>query len=136
MVENVFENWQQATQTIVQAQQEMFREWLGLWTHMSFLPSAPGEEVQTFQEQWNQKIADLVDKPRQLLETQLRAGLQQIEAMFRQAAAPNSEEFRAKTLELWRKSFDSLRQIGETQLRDFQAAVQKWNEVLTKNKAA
>jgi hypothetical protein len=77
MAENVFENWQQAMQTIVQTQQEMFRKWVDLWTGMPLL-----------------------------------------------------------TLELWSKSFDYLRQAGETQLREFQAAMQKCSEGVAKSKAA
>jgi len=73
---------------------------------------------------------------RQLLESHFRAGLRNIEEMFCLATAPNPEEFRAKTLELWSKSFDYLRQTGETQLHEFQAAMQKWSEGITKYSAA
>jgi hypothetical protein len=52
VVERVIENWQQALQTIVQSQQEMFRKWVGLWSGMPLLPIARSEEVQKFQQQW------------------------------------------------------------------------------------
>jgi hypothetical protein len=95
VVEKVFEHWQQAMQTIVQSQQEMFRKWVGLWTGMPLLPIARGEEGQKFQQQWHQTIAELLDKQRELLETQFRAGLRNIEEMFRQPAVADPEEFRA-----------------------------------------
>ncbi len=35
------------------------------------------------------------------------------------------------TEELWRKSFEVLKQTIENQIRDFQIAVEKWSELMT-----
>jgi len=39
---------------------------------------------------------------------------------------------RAKTLELWKKSFEGFRQVSESQISDFQAVFEKWFELTTK----
>jgi hypothetical protein len=136
MVEKVFENLQKAMETNIQAQQEMFRKWVSLWTDMPLIPSPWGEQMQKFQKAWSQTVTELFQKQRELLEAQFSAGLRNIEALFRLAETKDPEEFRAKTLDLWSKSFDFLRQTGETQIREFQAAMGKWTEMVTKNKAA
>jgi hypothetical protein len=35
------------------------------------------------------------------------------------------------TEELWRNSFEVLRQTIENKIRDFQAAIEKWTELIT-----
>jgi hypothetical protein len=51
--------------------------------------------------------------------------MENIEMAFKVAEAKNPEEVRAKTIELWRKCFDSLRQVSEAQLRETQVATEK-----------
>jgi hypothetical protein len=136
MFEKVFENLQKAAQASVQAQQEIFQKWVSLWPGVPSSPYAWGEKIQKVQKKWNQMVAEQVKKQRETLEAQFSAGLRNIEESFRLAEAKDPEEFRAKILELWSKSFDYLRQTSEAQLREFQAAMEKWTEIVTKNEAA
>jgi hypothetical protein len=133
MFEKVFENLRKATDATVQAQQDMFRKWVSLSTGVPPSPSAWGEQMLQFQRKWNQTVAEVVKKQRESLEVQFRAGLRNIEESFCLAEAKDPEEFRAKMLELWSKSFDFLRQTAESQLRQFQTAMEKWMEIVTKN---
>jgi hypothetical protein len=135
MFEEVFENLRKATEATVQAQQEIFRKGVNLWTSVPATHSAWGEQVQKFQKKWNQTVTELLKKQRESLETQFNAGRRSIEEAFQLAEAKDPEEFRAKTLELWSKTFDYLRQTVETQLKDFQTAFEKWTEFVTKNAA-
>jgi hypothetical protein len=132
----VFENLQKAAEATIQAQQEMFRKWVNLSTGLPPAPPAWGEQGQKFQKKWNDTVAELVKKQRETLEAQFSAGLRNIEESFRLAEASDPEEFRAKMLELWSKSFDYLRQMAEAQLRQFQTAMEKWTEIVTKNESA
>jgi hypothetical protein len=136
MFEHVFENLRKATESTVQVQQEMFRKWASLWPGVSPAPSPWSNDVKEFQKKWSETVAELLKKQRESLETQFSAGLKNIEEAFHLTKAEDPEEFRAKTLELWRKSFDHLRQASEAQLRDFQAAVEKWTELMAKKNAA
>jgi len=136
MFEQAFENLRRATESTIQAQQEMFRKWASLWPGVSPYTPAWGEQVQKFQKKWSEAVAELLKKRHESLEAQFNAGLKNIEETFHLADAKDPEELRAKTLELWRKSFDYIRTTSEAQLKDFQAAVEKWTELVTKNAAA
>ena len=65
------------------------------------------------------------------LDAQYRAGIRAIEDALRTTEARSPEEFRKLTEELWRKSFEVLKQTVENQIRDFQVAVEKWSELMT-----
>jgi hypothetical protein len=134
MFEKVFENLRKATDETVQAQQEMFRKWISLSAGATPAPSA-WEQGQKFQKKWKASVAELVKKQRETLEAQFSAGLRNIEESFRLAGVKDPEEFRVKMLELWSKSFDYLRHTAESQLRQFQIAMEKWTEIVSKNEA-
>jgi hypothetical protein len=134
MFDQVFESLQKATESSIALQQEMFRKWIGLW------PGIPGSafplgDLQKFQKKWVEVVGELVKKQNQSLETQFKAGLQTIEDAFRLTEVKDPEELRARTMELWQKTFDTLRQVSEAQMRDFQTAVSKWADLVTKGVA-
>lgn len=89
------------------------------------------EHVQTFQKQWTDCVTSLMTKHCEALDAQYRVGIKTIEDALRTTEAKSPEEFRRLTEELWRKSFEVLRQTIENQLRDFQAAIEKWSELMT-----
>jgi hypothetical protein len=80
-------------------------------------------------------VGELLKKRNETLEAQFGAGLRNIEEAFHLAEAKDPEELRAKTIELWQKTFDCLRQASEAQLRDFQYAIGKWAELMTRGVA-
>ena len=51
------------------------------------------------------------------------------------AEAKDPQQFRRLTEELWRQSFDCLKTVAESQMRDVQAAMQKTYEVASKTAA-
>jgi hypothetical protein len=134
MFEQAFESLHNATESSIALQQEVFRKWMGLWPG---IPASifPFTELQKFQKKWVEVVSELVKKQNETLETQFKAGLQSIEEAFRLTEIKDPEVLRAKTVELWQKTFDYLRQTSETQLRDFQHAVNKWAELTTKGVA-
>ena len=135
MFDAVFESFKKATETTLQMQQELFKKWTSLWpvTSLSQVPWA--EQTQKFQKKWIEFVDETLKKQRQVLEAQYQAGLQKIEEAFRLAEAKDFEELRAKTLELWQKSFEYLKQTYEAQVKDFQATLSKWTELATKGAA-
>jgi hypothetical protein len=136
MLDQAFENLRKATESILHLQQEMFQKWVGLW------PGAPagspssawGEQLHQLQRRWADSVNEMLQRQRESSEALFRAGLESLENAFQFGEVKSVEELRTKTVALWRKSFDSLRQSTETQVRDFQAALQKWTELLTKPK--
>jgi hypothetical protein len=138
MFEPVFENLRKATEAGIQIQQEMFKKWVSLWPGvpgMPFVPTAGAEPFLKIQKKWTEFVGEVVKKQRETLEAQFSAGLRNIEAAFHLAEAKDPEELRAKTVELWQKSFECLRQLYDAQVRDFQAAVAKWTELVMKGAA-
>jgi hypothetical protein len=141
MFDQVFDNFRKATETTLQAQQDLFRQWM---TQLPMFPAAPNvpagstgvtEQVRHFQKQWTDSVTALMTRHCEALDSQYRAGIKTIEDALRTTEAKSPEEFRKLTEELWRKSFEVLRQTIENQIRDFQAAVQKWSELMTQKAA-
>ncbi len=135
MFEQVFDSMRKIADANVQAQQEMFRRWAALWPGMA-PPNVPvgsnfTEQAQRFQKKWAAAVSELIDRQGKTTQEQFAAGLAQIEQTFKLAEVKDVEVLRARTLELWQKSFTLLRQSFEAQVHDFQAAVAKWAELFT-----
>jgi hypothetical protein len=131
MFDKVFENFRKATEATVHLQQEMFKTWLNLWPGVPESSPTFEEQVQQFQKKWAEIVGDLLKKQRELTGAHFKAGLQNIEKAFQIRDAKSPEELRAKSIELWKKCFDDLRQVFETQLHGFEAAIEKWAELAT-----
>lgn len=139
MFDQVFENFRKATETTLQAQQDLFRQWMSQWPMFPRTPTAPSsptstpEQIRTFQKQWADSVTTLMTKHCEALDAQYRAGIKAIEVALRTTEAKSPEEFRKLTEELWRKSFEVLKQTIENQLHEFQVAIEKWSELMTQN---
>ena len=132
MFQDVFENLRKASDSTIQTQQELFKKWASLWPGVPASPTAWGGPVQKLQKPWVEIVNDLVKKQREVLETHFNAGLRNIEEASPLVEVKNPEELRTKTIELWQKSFDCLRQTYEAQLHELQTAVSRWAALMTK----
>jgi hypothetical protein len=133
MFEPVFESLRKATDATVQMQQELFNKWAKLFPALPMVPAA--YEPLKFQKRCVEVITELTWKQRETLEAQFNSGVKTVEEAFRLCEAKDPEELRARTVELWEKTFDSLRRVYDAQARDFQTAVVKWGELVTKGVA-
>ena len=137
MFEQVFDSFRKASETTLQAQQDLFRQWMSQWPMFPMDTTTPGskgaasEQARSFQKQWNDTVTALMTKHCEALDAQYRAGIRTIEDALRTTEAKSPEEFRQLTEELWRKSFEVLKQTIENQIHDFQTAVEKWSELMT-----
>ena len=133
MFEPVFESLRTMTEANIQMQQEMFKKWVGMW------PGAPapngGEQIMKAQKKWADATTDMLTKHRETLDAQYRAGIKTIEDAFRVGEAKDPEQFRRLAEELWRQSIECLTTIVEAQLKDVQAAMQKWFELTSQGAA-
>jgi len=132
MFNQVFDNVRQATETTVQMQQEMFKTWLKMWPGLPASAPLRGEKLQEFQKKWAATVGDMLKQQREVTEAQFKAGLQSIDRAFQLGEAKTPEEVRAKSLELWQKCFEDLRQVYETQMHGFEAVVEKWVELASR----
>jgi hypothetical protein len=119
------------TESSVAMQQELFKKWMGMWPG-ALMPPSPFEEPQTLQKKWMEVGGELLRKQNDWLMIQITNGLRTIEEAFRLVEAKDAEELRTKTIKLWQKSFDCLRQTSEGQIRGLHNAVAKWTELMKK----
>jgi hypothetical protein len=135
MFDQIFDTMRKATEMNVQMQQEMFRRWSALWPGVPGAPGQPapaswGEQLQGFSRKWAETVNELVKRQQETQQAQFAAGLKQIEQAFQLAEVKDVNALREKTMELWRTTFQLLQQASEAQVRDFQAALSKWAELI------
>jgi hypothetical protein len=131
MIDQVLENVRRFNEFNVRTQQRLFNKWTGLWG-LSPVPSEAPEKMVTVQKRWIEFVTELVKKQRETLEPQVKAGLAIFEEACHLVEAKDPEDLRAKTVELWHKSFDCVRQVCETQIHTFETAVTRWFDLVTK----
>jgi len=122
--EHVFENFRKATEAAGQMQQELFRQWSAYWP--GFPKAQPTEQIKHFQMEWSQAFTELTRKYQESWDRQYKAGMESLEKAFQLTEVKDAEGFRQKMMELWQKSFDCLKDVAQTQMQNFQAAVEKW----------
>jgi hypothetical protein len=135
MFNTVFENLRTATDLAIQTQQDLFKKWIAFWEGGTLFQSVKGEQAQKFQKKWTEAVTETLKRQREAMEVQFTAGLKSLEAAFAVAGAKDIAEVRAKSVELWQKSFDCLRKAFEAQTSEFQAALARWTELVTKGAA-
>jgi hypothetical protein len=132
MFDQILDNYRKATEASLQFQQLMLRSWGQQWPSSFGVapaatnPAAWPEQVHKAQKQVVETITDMLNKHREALDTQYRAGIRSIEEAFRVGEAKDPEQFRKLTEELWRHSYECLKSLAESQMRDIQAVTQKW----------
>jgi hypothetical protein len=131
MFDQILENYRKATEASLQFQQLMMRNWGQQWpaTFGVSMPASPGswpEQFHKTQKQMAETITDMLNKHRETLDAQYRAGIRSIEEAFRVGEAKDPEQFRKLTEELWRHSYECLKSMAESQMRDLQTVTQKW----------
>jgi hypothetical protein len=141
MLDMIQENFRKAAESTMRLQQEMIRNWSTQWLQMFgsqvFGGQMPGsglaEQVTSAQRKWAETVTEMLNKHRETLDAQYKAGIRTIEDAFRVAEAKDPQQFRRLTEELWRQSFECLRTVVESQMRDVQSAMQKFYEVASKS---
>jgi len=135
MFEQLFDNLRKTTEATVQVQQEMFKNWACLCQVVA--PTTPYlDDPRTFQKRCGEVVSEQIKKQYKLAEVQCSAGLQYLDEVIHLAEAKNAEDLQAKAAKLYQLAFAWQRVTWETLLRDFQAAVAKWTELVTRPVAA
>ena len=148
MFDMILDNYRKATESTMKLQQEMLRNWTTQWPHMFGISSTgvpfagssmPGsewlEKFSAAQKKWGETVIEMLHKHRETLDSQYKAGIRTIEDAFKVGEAKDPQQFRKLTEELWKHSFECLNTMVESQMRDVQAAMQKWYEVASKSAA-
>ena len=156
MFDMILENYRKATESTMKLQQDVLRTWTMQWPQMfgaqtfglpfmggpastgvrsgSAMPGAAWlEQLSDAQKKWGETVTDMLNKHRESLDAQYKAGIRTIEEAFKVGEAKDPQQFRRLTEELWKHSFECLKTVAEAQTRDVQAAMQKFYEVASKS---
>lgn len=132
LLEGVFQNVRKAAEANLKLQQEALQQWSSMWPGMP--TSQPGwvDTVQKFQKQWCDTVSSLAAKHREVLDKQYQAAVESLDAALKVTESTNPEEFRRRSEQFCRKTVDCLKEITETQVREFQDSAAQWTKLLTK----
>jgi hypothetical protein len=125
MFEQIFDSVRKASESSVQLQQEMMKQWTQHWMAMpSQAAGGPTDWGRGFQKRWAELSLEILKRQRESLDAAYASGIQLIEQSFRVSEAKTADDYRQTIEDLWRKMFESFKDRSESQFRDFQ----KWSE--------
>jgi hypothetical protein len=135
-VNDVFSQWfanvRKTAEANVAMQQELFRKWSQMWPGIPNPQASWLERTREFQREWANTVSDLARKHRDTLDRQYQAALESLDESLKLMQASDPAQFREYAEQLCRKTLDCSREMAETQFREFQQAVSKWTEFVTK----
>src|SRR5262249_55483124 len=135
----ILENYRQAAESTMQFQQSMLRNCSTQWPNLLGIASPTAvltEQAHAARRKWADTITEMLNKHRETLDAQYRAGIKTIEDAFRVGEAKDPAQFRRLTEELWKQTFECLKTVSEAQLRDVQTTVQKVFEAAAQGASA
>jgi len=130
--EEVLGNMRKAAETNLKMQQDLFQQWTKMWPGMPSPQSMWLDKVRDFQRQWSNTVSDLAHKHRDTINRQYQSALESLDEALRLTESSNPEEFRRRSEQLCRKTLECMREASETQMKEFQEAMLKWSEMVTK----
>ena len=126
MFDQLFETFRKASESTLQAQQEMFKQWVQHWPSPAPLASGLSSDWNHVQKRLKDSTTEALNKHRTLLDAAYRSGIEVIEHSFKVSEAKSPEDYRRLVEELWRKLTDTFKAQSEAQARDFQSATERW----------
>ena len=74
-------------------------------------------------------------KHREAMDQRYQAAVESLDAALKTTEATTPEEFRKRSEQLCRKTVDCMKEISESQVREFQDSAAKWTKLMTKASA-
>lgn len=125
MFDQMLDGFRKATESSLQFQQEVFKQWTQqLVSAQPNMGNPSADWTRTIQKRWMELTIEMLNKHRSSLDAMYASGIQAIEQSFRMTEAKSSDDYRRIVDELWHRLFDTLKGQLETQFRDFQ----RWSE--------
>lgn len=125
MFDQLFESFRKASESSLQAQQDLFKSWTQQWPSTPFGSNAASDWTGA-QKRWLEGASEALNKHRALLDASYKSGIEVIEHTFRFSEARSPEDYRRLVEELWRKLTDTFKAQSESQYREIQNATEKW----------
>ena len=130
--DQVFENMKKAADAGLKMQQEALAQWTALWPGVPSPQSVWVDKVREFQKQWGAVLSELAHRHRTTLDQQYEAALESFEEALQVGESSDPEEFRKRTEQFFRKTLDCMREASEAQMKEYQEAMAKLSELVTK----
>jgi hypothetical protein len=135
MLDQMFDNFRKASESSLQMQQEIFKQWAEQWPAMPLNAAGVSADwVRTFQKRWIEFATDSLSKHRESLDSMYRSNIQLMEQTCRLSEAKSPDDYRRMVEDLWRKMFTVCKDQSESQLRGFQKGVEELFEMVPKAK--
>lgn len=131
MFDQVYSNLQKATESSIKMQQEMFQKWAEAFPTASSPIPTSSDAIINWRHKWEAFLADSLKRQKELVDKNYEAGIKALEDIFATGEAKSPQEYQQKVTQLYRQSFESLRQVSEAQMAEFKAAAEKWAELMS-----
>src|SRR5262245_10303951 len=125
MFDQLIDGVRKASESSLQMQQEMFKQWTRLFTGQATEVGTQADWGRTSQKRWAELAVEMLNRHREVVDTSYRSGIQIIEHSFHVAEAKTADDYRRMVEDLWRKLFDLQKEQSESQFRDFQTFYEK-----------
>ena len=125
MFDQLIDGVRKASESSLQMQQEMFKQWTRLFAGTPVDAGAQGEWGRVPQKRWVDLAVEILNRHRETLDATYKSGIQIIEQTFHVAEAKSADDVRRMVEDLWRKLFDLQKEQSESQFKDFQTFYEK-----------
>ena len=133
--EQVLDSMRKATESSLKMQQDALQQWTALWPGLPRVPtpqSVRKDNLLEFQRQWSNTVSDLAHKHRNTVDRQYQAALEALDEALRVGESSSPEEYRRRTDQFCRKALECMREASETQIKEYQDAMNKLSELVAK----
>jgi hypothetical protein len=125
MFDQLIDGVRKASESSLQMQQEMFKNWTRLFTGQATEAGAQADWGRSSQKRWAELAVEMLNRHREVVDASYKSGIQIIEQSFHVAEAKTADDYRRILEDLWRKLFDLQKEQSESQFRDFQTFYEK-----------
>ena len=124
MFNQVFEDLSKASESSFQLQQEMLRVWTQQWLSTPQSAGISAELARNLERRWIELTIEMLNKQKEMFESNYASGIQTIEQTFRLSEAKSSEDYQRMVEDLWRQLFKASMDSSEAQAQEYR----KWAE--------
>jgi hypothetical protein len=126
MFDQMIDGVRKASESSLQMQQEMFKQWTRLFSGPAANAGAQGADFgKASQKRWLELCVEMLNRHREAIDGIYKSGIQLIEQSLQAGEAKSPDEYRRIVEDLWRKLFDLQKEQSESQFRDFQTFYEK-----------
>lgn len=133
MFNQMYEDLTKASESSFQLQQEMLRVWTQQWLSAPQSLGISTELARNLEKRWIELALEMLNKHKEMLQSDYASGIQVIEQTFRLSEAKSSEEYQRMVEDLWKQLFKSSMNRSEAQMQEFRKWAEKSFEMAQKS---